>query len=73
MEESQHVASEHIADILHSRYTGAVRLDGPMGDVEGRIHDGHFVLFRRVLKERERLLILRYKDTSTLHNKIKKD
>lgn len=55
MEESEDIATEDVSHILHPGYASAVRLYRPMGHVKGGVHDRHFVLLRRVLKQQESL------------------
>ncbi|KZC04422.1 hypothetical protein WN55_02785 [Dufourea novaeangliae] len=50
VEKSQHVAAEHITDVLHSADSSPIRLHGPMGHVERGIHHRQIVLFGGMLK-----------------------
>lgn len=49
----QHVATEDVANVLHSTDTSAIRLHRPVSHVEGRIDYRQVVFFRRMLKRKE--------------------
>lgn len=45
----EHVATEHVADVLHAADPGAVRLHRPVRHVKRRVHHRQVVFFCRVL------------------------
>ena len=53
VEESQHITTEDITDVLHSTDTGSIWLYRPMRHVKRCVHHWQVIFFRRVLK-RER-------------------